>query len=55
MRKEVIRKAEAMEDNYILQALLGNFRKTGDKTKDRAHLLELLNQINNYAIKNGHG
>jgi len=30
LRKEVIKKAEAMEDNYILQALLSNFRKTGD-------------------------
>jgi hypothetical protein len=28
--RNIIKKAEAMGDNYILQALLGNFRKTGD-------------------------
>ncbi len=30
LRKEVIQKVESMQDNYILQALLNNFRKTGD-------------------------
>ncbi|MDP2845995.1 MAG: hypothetical protein Q8N79_08000 [Candidatus Methanoperedens sp.] len=30
LRKEVIQKVESMQDNYILQALLNNFRRTGD-------------------------
>lgn len=29
-RAEVIKRVEELEDNYILQALLNNFRKTGE-------------------------